>query len=35
MIAAFASYVRGEKTNPFTPEYELELYKLILKACGK
>lgn len=31
---AFASYVRGEKENPYTLDYELELYKLILKACG-
>lgn len=34
MMAAFASYVRGDNTNPYTYEYELELYKIILKACG-
>ena len=34
MMASFAAMVRGEKTNPFTPDYELELYKTILKACG-
>lgn len=34
MMAGFASYVRGEKENPYTPDYELELYKLVLRACG-
>ncbi len=34
MTAAFASYINGEE-NPFTPDYELELYELVLKACGK
>ena len=34
MVAGFASYVRGEKENPWTYDYELELYKTILKACG-
>lgn len=34
MLSAFASYVRGEKENPYTPDYELELYKTILKCCG-
>ena len=34
MLAAFAAYVRGEKQNPYTPDYELELYKTVLKACG-
>ena len=34
MMAEFAAYVRGEKTNPYTPEYELELYKTVLRACG-
>lgn len=34
MMAAFASYVRGEKENPYTPDYELELYKTVMKACG-
>ena len=34
MMAGFASYVRGEKKNPWSYEYELELYKLVLKACG-
>ena len=34
MIAAFSAYIRGEKKNPYTPDYELALYKTILKACG-
>lgn len=33
MMAAFAAYVRGETENPYTLNYELELYKTILKAC--
>ena len=33
MMSAFAEMVRGEKANPFTPDYELELYKTILNAC--
>lgn len=35
MYRSFASYVRGEKQNPFDYEYERNLHKLILKACGK
>ncbi|MBQ8232323.1 MAG: Gfo/Idh/MocA family oxidoreductase [Lachnospiraceae bacterium] len=34
MIAGFASYVRGDKENPWDYDYELELYKIILKCCG-
>ena len=34
MMASFAAMVRGEKENPWSYEYELELYKTILKACG-
>lgn len=34
MYRAFASYVRGEKENPFNYEYEKNLHKLILRACG-
>lgn len=34
MMASFAEIVRGEKENPWGYEYELELYKTILKACG-
>lgn len=35
MMAAFASYVRGEKQNPFTLDYELTLYKTVLECCKK
>lgn len=34
MLASFAAMVRGEKKNPYTPDYELELYKTVLKCCG-
>ena len=34
MMSSFAAMVRGEKQNPYTYDYELELYKTILKACG-
>lgn len=33
MLSAFAEMVRGEKTNPYTLDYELDLYKTILKCC--
>lgn len=33
MMLGFAEMVRGEKVNPYTCDYELELYKLILKCC--
>ena len=35
MMISFAEYVRGEKQNPFTYEYERKLHKVILKACGE
>ena len=35
MIKSFAEYVLGEKVNPYTLDYELELYKTVLKACGE
>ena len=35
MMLSFATMVRGEKTNPYTPDYELMLFKYVLKACGK
>ena len=35
MMQSFAAMVRGEKQNPWSYDYELELYKLVLKACGK
>ena len=34
MMRAFASYVSGDKENPYTPDYELELYKTVLECCG-
>jgi len=34
MLAAFGAMVRGEKENPYTYEYELELFNHILWACG-
>ena len=35
MMAGFASYIRGEAENPWNYDYELELYKTLLKCCGK
>lgn len=35
MMRSFAEYVNGEKENPYTPDYELLLFKTILAACGK
>lgn len=34
MMASFAAYVCGEKENPYTLDYELALYRLVLAACG-
>ena len=34
MIASFGAMVRGEKKNPWDCDYELMLYKTVLKACG-
>ena len=31
---SFAKMAAGEKENPFTLDYELELYRTILKSCG-
>ena len=33
MMDAFAAYVRGEKENPFTLDYELNIYHTLMKAC--
>lgn len=33
MMEAFAKMAAGEKENPFTLDYELELYRTILKCC--
>ena len=35
MMRSFAEMVRGEKENPYTLDYELELYNLFLCACGQ
>ena len=34
MMRNFAEIVRGKK-NPYSYDYELDLYKLILRSCGK
>ena len=34
MLLSFAEMVRGEKENPYTPDYELMLFKTILKCCN-
>lgn len=34
MMRSFAENVCGEKENPWSYDYELELYKTILKVCG-
>jgi predicted dehydrogenase len=34
MLAHFARCVRGEQENEFTPDYELEVYRLLQACCG-
>jgi len=34
MMRSFGQMVRGEIKNPYSYDYELQLYKTILKACG-
>ena len=34
MLTAFAAMVRGEKENPYTLDYELTLFRTVLKCCG-
>lgn len=34
MMTAFGKMAAGEAVNPFTPDYEHELYKTVLKCCG-
>ena len=34
MMASFAKMIIGEMENTNTPDYELELYKTVLKCCG-
>ncbi len=33
MMASFAAMVRGEKQNPYSYDYEAELYELLLQCC--
>jgi len=35
MLESFGKMVRGEIENPYSYEYELNLYKTLLKCCGK
>ena len=35
MFRAFAVYINGVKSNPYTYEYEKKLHKVLLKACGE
>ena len=34
MMNSFAKMVCGEMTNPFDYDYELKLYKILLRSCG-
>lgn len=34
MLQGFVQIARGERENPYTLDYELELYKLLQQACG-
>lgn len=34
MLLAFAEMVRGKRKNPYTLDYELDLFKTVLKCCG-
>lgn len=34
MLRAFGEMAAGEKDNPFTYDYELDLYRTVLAACG-
>ena len=35
MLTHFARCVRKEQENEFSPDYELEVYKLLLQCCGE
>ena len=35
MISSFGDMVLGKKKNPWSYDYELELYRTVLKCCGK
>ncbi len=34
MLQSFAAMVRGEKENPLSYEYEVQLHRILLAACG-
>lgn len=34
MLRAFGEYVLGERKNPYSLDYELELFKTVMKCCG-
>lgn len=34
MLCSFAREVRGETVNPYTPDYELTVFRTLLRACG-
>ncbi len=34
MMRGFASFIRRERENPYTPDYELAVYRTVLRACG-
>lgn len=34
MLLAFAAMVRGERENPYSLDYELSLFRVILRCCG-
>jgi predicted dehydrogenase len=34
MLLAFGQMVRGEKENPYTTEYELMLFRVLMQCCG-
>jgi len=35
MMAAFAGMVLDGTENPYTPDYEWDLYRTVLRCCGK
>ena len=34
MMTAFAAFAKGEKENPYTYDYELTVYRTLMKCCG-
>ena len=34
MMESFAETVRGDAANPYSYDYELELFRVLLKCCG-